>query len=35
MEAGVMTLGMWDIYEWYLLHHREAVLRGMGTFLKA
>ena len=26
---------MWDIYEWYLLHHRGAVLRGMGTFLKA
>ena len=26
---------MWDIYERYLLHHREAVLRGMGTFLKA
>ena len=22
---------MWDIYEWYLLHHRGAVLRGMGT----
>ena len=21
---------MWDIYECYLLHHREAVLRGMG-----
>ena len=28
-------MGMWDIYEWYLLHHREAVLRGMETFLKA
>ena len=27
-----MTLGMWDIYEWYFLHHRGAVLRGMGTF---
>ena len=26
---------MWDIYEWYLLHHRGAALRGMGTFLKA
>ena len=25
---------MWDIYEWYLLHHRGAVLRGMRTFLK-
>ena len=28
-----MTFGMWDIYEWYLIHHRGAVLRGMwGTF---
>ena len=32
---GITTLGTWDTYEWYLLLHRGAVLRGMGTFLKA
>ena len=25
---------IWDIYEWYLLFHCGAVLRGMGTFWK-
>ena len=30
MKAGILTFGMWDINERYLLlHHRGAVLRGM------
>ena len=33
--GGFQPWVMWDIYEWYLLFHRGAVLRGMGTFLKA
>ena len=27
-----MTLGMWDTYEWHLLHHRGAVLRGTSIY---
>ena len=28
MAVGLLTWVMWDIYEWYLLCHCGAVLRG-------
>ena len=33
LDYGSMSYDLgWDIYEWYLLFHGGAVLRGMGTF---